>query len=320
MVITVQVQLPLPNAENREIEAVHNNNDIIGGHYSHVQNNTVTPSTLESVSAGEKFGSNDMEASGPHPAAAGDSSENVSIGHCTHKGNGSQDSRSSCNWTWKMLLVAAFVFLFSGGLLGGGIAVGIKIKKNNDSAKAIISNRNEVIINVTDTTSQTQVEFVATKAGKPASSHLKCGDIITGKTTLKENLVCPKGSGGDDGNVNAALTLIGPKARVYCKKGSMITQDVADGAAAGCKFLDGYTGNLEEDADKVQVIKAKCGLPYPFGIILKGGAKAIGCNIENFLVGAYFGLGAKELRDTTASKNRYGVVAETNTTAKITNL
>jgi len=83
--------------------------------------------------------------------------------------------------------------------------------------------------------------------------------------------------------------------------------------------LDDYVGNLEEDLTKVQDIKNNSGLPFLYGFRLLNGAKAKGCNIEKFLVGAYFGLEAKELRDVTASKNVYGVVAETNT-AKITNL
>jgi len=151
------------------------------------------------------------------------------------------------------------------------------------------------------------------------SEVLKCGDVVSWKVSLEENLVCDASDA--DGVPNAALTLDGPGAVLKCK-GFKIVQ--SEGDASTCEALNEYEGHLEADSEKVEVIKGNdndgCGLPFIYGVKLLNGAKAVGCDIENFLVGAYVGQGAKELSDVTVSNNRYGVVIETNTTVKIASM
>eukprot|EP00984_Skeletonema_dohrnii_P002484 scaffold862_cov76-Skeletonema_dohrnii-CCMP3373.AAC.2 len=162
---------------------------------------------------------------------------------------------------------------------------------------------------------------------------LKCGDdVVNRKVSLKKDLVCKASDVVEiDGVPNAALTLDGPGAVLKCKgKSNKVKifqiQSEGENDASACEALDGYDGNLEIDSDKVEAIKGNedegCGLPflYLYGIKLLNGAKAVGCDIENFLVGAYVGQGAEELSDVTVSNNRYGVVIETNKTVMIDNV
>jgi len=185
-----------------------------------------------------------------------------------------------------------------------GISGFVELKKKSN----LITSTKHKNIDIIDT-----MQVGAAKSSKRGKSSkqsknrsVQCGDIVHRKISLRDDLVC-EGSGENDGIPNAAITLDGPEAVLNCK-GLKITQDVADGAATGCDALDFYRGNLETDPTKVKDIKNNCFLHFLYGFRLLNGAKAKGCNIEKFLVGAYFGLEAEELRDVTASKNVYGVL------------
>mmetsp|Transcript_23405 Transcript_23405/g.35469 ORF Transcript_23405/g.35469 Transcript_23405/m.35469 type:complete len:578 (+) Transcript_23405:101-1834(+) len=164
-----------------------------------------------------------------------------------------------------------------------------------------------------------QETFLNPRSLKKSESEVQvqCGDVVSWKVSLEENLVCDAPDGVP--NSDAALTLDGPGAVLKCK-GFKIVQ--SEGDASTCEALNEYEGNLEAEPSKVKFIKGNegCGLPFLYGVKLLNGAKAVGCDIENFLVGAYVGQGAKELSDVTVSNNRYGVVVETNTTVKITDV
>mmetsp|Transcript_23406 Transcript_23406/g.35480 ORF Transcript_23406/g.35480 Transcript_23406/m.35480 type:complete len:480 (+) Transcript_23406:101-1540(+) len=164
-----------------------------------------------------------------------------------------------------------------------------------------------------------QETFLNPRSLKKSESEVQvqCGDVVSWKVSLEENLVCDAPDGVP--NSDAALTLDGPGAVLKCK-GFKIVQ--SEGDASTCEALNEYEGNLEAEPSKVKFIKGNegCGLPFLYGVKLLNGAKAVGCDIENFLVGAYVGQGAEELSDATVSNNTYGVVVETNTTVKITDI
>ena len=139
---------------------------------------------------------------------------------------------------------------------------------------------------------------------------ISCGATFTNDNlVLSEDLFCTDRyyDATDDElmQLNAAITLSGPKASIDCK-GNTIRQVASGYFGSQClKYLDPTSDPFEPSLLRSEM-KPFCSLYYQAGILLTDGATAVNCNVENFTDG-FLVINGGEVQTSAASNNQNGV-------------
>ena len=142
-----------------------------------------------------------------------------------------------------------------------------------------------------------------------AEPDIACGETFTNeKVDLSEDLIC-KGdvktaSNPELRSLNAAITLVGPKAVLDCKGHSV--RQVLTRNAAECKVNPGRDVNPSVDRRNM---KLKCDIFYQAGILLKDGATTLNCKAESFYDGILLLNGGKA-KNSEAARNSEGIFVQ----------
>ena len=220
-------------------------------------------------------------------------------------------------------LLAAFVLLGTGGIIGFGLSGVIehkrqqqhrrmdtlpyRLREHDISTAEVKANgggggkAGKVCLNDHDPIDDEE-EFCAEE------QVIECGATFTNEVVLSHDLICSDyiNDATDEQKRahNAAITLTGPNASIDCK-GHTIRQIIQHEFTIQSCYIGQLWPPLEPSDDRKH-IKEVCRFFYQSGILLVDGATAVNCNVENFYDG-YHIVNGGEVKKSESSGNQWGV-------------